>query len=77
MPKPDECDNLLVPVALSCTHVGISSIRVEPTWMILGQSAGIAAALIAEQDVAAHRLGYQGLRERLLAHKQVLELPSK
>jgi len=77
LPKPDECDNLLVPVALSCTHVGISSIRVEPTWMILGQSAGIAAALIAEQDVAAHRLGYQGLRERLLAHKQVLELPSK
>ncbi|MEE2886632.1 MAG: FAD-dependent oxidoreductase [Planctomycetota bacterium] len=76
LPRPDECDNLLVPVALSCTHVGISSIRVEPTWMILGQSAGIAAALIAEEDVAAHRLQYPKLRKRLLAQKQVLELPS-
>jgi hypothetical protein len=75
LPKPGECDNLLVPVALSCTHVGISSIRVEPTWMILGQSAGIAAALIAEEDVAAHRLPYPKLRERLLAQKQVLDLP--
>jgi hypothetical protein len=77
LPKPAECDNLLVPVALSTTHVGISSIRVEPTWMILGQSAGIAAALIAEQDVAAHHLRYQKLRERLLAQKQVLKLPKK
>jgi len=75
LPGPDECDNLLVPVALSCTHVGISSVRVEPTWMILGQSAGIAAALIVEEDVAAHRLRYPKLRRRLLARQQVLELP--
>lgn len=74
-PKADECDNLLVPVALSCTHVGISSIRVEPTWMILGQSAGIAAALAAKQNVAVQKLPYAALRERLLAQKQVLELP--
>jgi len=74
-PKAAECDNLLVPVALSCTHVGISSIRVEPTWMILGQSAGIAAATTAKQDVAVQSLPYPVLRERLLAQKQVLELP--
>ena len=74
-PKADECDNLLVPVALSCTHVGISSIRVEPTWMILGQSAGIAAALSAKQNIAVQKLPYPALRERLLAQKQVLELP--
>jgi len=74
-PKAAECDNLLVPVALSCTHVGISSIRVEPTWMILGQSAGIAAALAAKQNVAVQKLPYSALRERLLAQKQVLELP--
>ena len=43
VPQPQECENLLVPVALSCTHVAYSSIRVEPTWMILGQSAGIAS----------------------------------
>lgn len=74
-PKAAECDNLLVPVALSCTHVGISSIRVEPTWMILGQSAGIAAALSAKQSLAVQKLPYSVLRERLLAQKQVLDLP--
>ena len=73
--KAGECDNLLVPVALSCTHVGISSIRVEPTWMILGQSAGIAAALAAKQNVAVQNLSYPALRERLLAQNQVLDLP--
>ena len=75
-PKAAECDNLLVPVALSCTHVGISSIRVEPTWMILGQSAGIAAALSAKQNITVQKLPYPALRERLLAQKQVLDLPS-
>jgi len=74
-PKAAECDNLLVPVALSCTHVGISSIRVEPTWMILGQSAGIAAAMSAKQNLAVQKLPYPALRERLLTHKQVLGLP--
>jgi FAD dependent oxidoreductase len=75
IPKAAECNNLLVPVALSCTHVGISSIRVEPTWMVLGQSAGIAAAMCAKQSVAVQALPYPALRERLLAQKQVLELP--
>jgi hypothetical protein len=74
-PKAAECANLLVPVALSCTHVGISSIRVEPTWMILGQSAGIAAAMSAKQNIAVQMLPYPALRERLLAQKQVLDLP--
>lgn len=74
-PKAAECSNLLVPVALSCTHVGISSIRVEPTWMILGQSAGIAAALSARHKVAVQQLPYSVLRERLLAQRQVLDLP--
>lgn len=75
LPKAGECNNLLVPVALSCTHVGISSIRVEPTWMIIGQSAGIAAALSAKEGVAVQKLPYSALRERLLAQNQVLELP--
>lgn len=74
-PKAAECENLLVPVALSCTHVAINSIRVEPTWMILGQSAGVAAALSAKQNVAVQKLPYPMLRERLLAQKQVLEIP--
>jgi hypothetical protein len=75
LPRPEECSNLLVPVALSCTHVGISSIRVEPTWMILGQSAGIAAALAVREKSSVQKLPYPPLRERLLAQKQVLDLP--
>ena len=75
LPVPTECGNLLVPVALSCTHVGISSIRVEPTWMILGQSAGVAAALASKQNVNVQKLSYATLRERLLVQKQVLDLP--
>ena len=42
LPKPEQCDNLLVPVALSCTHVGISSLRIEGAWMVIGQGAGVA-----------------------------------
>lgn len=74
-PKATDCRNLLVPVALSCTHVGISSIRVEPTWMSLGQSAGVAAAMSAKQGIAVQELPYPDLRDRLLAQKQVVELP--
>ena len=74
-PQAAECTNLLVPVALSCTHVAYCSVRVEPTWMILGQSAGVAAALAAKQNLGVQELPYSALRERLLAQKQVLELP--
>ncbi len=77
LPLPEECENLIVPVALSCTHVVISSIRVEPTWMILGQSAGIAAALAAKDEdrTPVQSLPYPALRQRLLAQGQVLDLP--
>lgn len=75
VPRAEDCENLLVPVALSCTHVALSSIRVEPTWMILGQSAGIAAALVAREGGSVQAVDYPTLRERLLAQGQVLELP--
>ncbi len=75
LPRPEQCDNLLVPVALSCTHVGISSLRIEGAWMVIGQGAGIAAALAADQDVTVQELEYAKLRQRLLAQKQVLQLP--
>lgn len=75
LPRPEQCDNLLVPVALSCTHVGMSSLRIEGTWMIIGQSAGIAAALAVRQDAAAREVPYPGFRERMLAQGQVLDLP--
>ena len=75
LPQPEQCENLLVPVALSCTHVGISSLRIEGAWMVIGQAAGIAAALAAEQNVSVQKLAYEKLRERLLAQGQVLKLP--
>lgn len=75
LPLASECSNLLVPVALSATHVAYSSIRVEPTWMTLGQSAGIAAALSAKAAISVQSLPYAQLRDRLLAQKQVLDLP--
>lgn len=76
LPQPDQCSNLLVPVALSCTHVGISSLRIEGTWMIIGQSAGIAAALAASQDKTVQQIDYVDLRDRMLAQNQVLKLPA-
>jgi len=47
LPQAAQCINLLVPVALSCTHVGISSLPIEGAWMVIGQGAGVAAALAA------------------------------
>ncbi len=77
LPKPAECDNLLVPVALSCTHVAISSLRIEATWMLIGQSAGIAAAMSSNRNIAVQDLPYADLKPRLLAQKQELELPAE
>ena len=75
LPQAGQCSNLLVPVALSCTHVAISSLRIEGAWMVIGQGAGVAAALAAKQDIAVQALPYPLLRERLLAQGQVLKLP--
>jgi len=77
LPKAGQCDNLLVPVALSCTHVGIASLRIEGAWMVIGQGAGVAAALSAKQNLALQDLPYGKLRERLLAQRQVLDLPAQ
>lgn len=73
-PREEECANLLVPVCLSATHVALSSVRVEPTWMMLGQSAGVAAAMAAEGDTAVQQLPVKELQQRLIAAGQVLEL---
>ena len=75
-PKSDECVNLLVPVCLSSTHVAFSSIRVEPTWMMLGQSAGVAAAMAYETKTDVQKLPYGELKQRLLKQKQVVDFPA-
>lgn len=50
VPKKEECKNLLVPVCLSASHIAYGSIRMEPVFMVLGESSGIAAALAASSD---------------------------
>lgn len=72
-PKASECSNLLVPVALSSSHIAYGSIRMEPVFMILGQSAATAACLAIDAGVAVQRVDYPRLRERLLADGQVLD----
>jgi hypothetical protein len=72
VPKQDECANLLVPVCLSATHAAYGSIRMEPVFMILGQSAGTAASLAIEEGAAVQDVDDGRLKERLLADKQRL-----
>ncbi len=72
IPKAEECTNLLVPICLSATHIAFGSIRMEPVFMVLGQSAATAAcmAIDAKQNVQA--LDYGALKAKLLADKQRL-----
>jgi len=76
-PKEEECANLLVPVCLSASHIAYGSIRMEPVYMILGQSAGTAAALAIDGKTSVQRVNYAKLRERLLADKQILKWDAK
>jgi hypothetical protein len=69
---PQRVDGLIVPVAASTTHVAFSSVRMEPTWMALGQAAGVAAALAIEQDKAPRDVPIPELQQRLRAQGQVL-----
>ena len=70
---PEKLDGVIVPVAASTTHVGFSSIRMEPTWMALGQAAGVAAHLSIEHDVAPRDVPIAKLQQSLRKQGQVLE----
>ena len=72
-PRKDQCQNLLVPVCVSSSHIAFGSIRMEPVFMILGQSAATAAVLAIEADSAVQDVAYERLRQRLLQDGQVLE----
>jgi hypothetical protein len=74
VPKKAECENLLVPVCVSASHIAFGSIRMEPVFMILGQSAATAAVLAMDQGIAVQEVKYPELRERLLKDGQVLEM---
>lgn len=75
VPKAEQCENLLVPVCLSASHIAYGSIRMEPVFMLLGQSAATAAALAIDDSVPVQKVDYPKLRARLLAAQQILEWP--
>jgi hypothetical protein len=72
VPKREECRNLLVPVCLSASHIAYGSIRMEPVFMVLGQSAATAAAIAIDNGQDVQDIDYAQLRERLLADGQTL-----
>ena len=71
-PRANECTNLLVPVCLSCSHIAFGSIRMEPVFMLLGQSAATAAALAIDAKTEVQNLDYARLRQQLIADGQRL-----
>jgi len=72
IPREEECQNLLVPVCLSATHISYGSIRMEPVFMILGQSSGTAASLSIDNHLPLQQLPYQTLRPHLEKNTQIL-----
>ncbi|TLU96572.1 FAD-dependent oxidoreductase [Dyadobacter sediminis] len=73
IPKKAECENLLVPVCLSSSHIAYGSIRMEPVFMILGQSAATAAVQAIDRKVSVQDVDYTQLKAQLLKDKQKLE----
>ncbi len=73
LPKREECANLLVTVCVSSSHIAFGSIRMEPVFMSLGQSATTAAVMALDADIAPQELDYELLAERLRADGQILE----
>jgi len=73
LPSRSECSNLLVPVCLSCSHIAFGSIRMEPVFMILGQSAATLAVMAIEESQEIHDIPYERLRLQLLDDGQVLQ----
>ncbi len=75
LPKKSQSENLLVPVAVSSSHIAFGSIRMEPVFMILGQSAATAAVMAIEKDILPHDIAYEDLKAQLLQDGQVLKMP--
>ena len=73
-PQKNQCSNLLVPVCLSSSHIAFGSIRMEPVFMILGQSAAVAACIAIDENSAVQDIDYNDLKALLLNKGQVLTL---
>lgn len=77
IPQKSEIENLLVPIALSASHVAYSSLRMEPVYMMLGESAGIAAALSKKNKSTVQELDYSQLQSELTKNGQILQVAKK
>ncbi|MCA9169545.1 MAG: FAD-dependent oxidoreductase, partial [Planctomycetales bacterium] len=73
VPQREQCENLLVSVCVSASHIAFGSIRMEPVFMILGQSAATAASMAIDDNAAVQDVAYEQLKVRLLQDGQVLE----
>jgi len=77
LPKPDECNNLLVPVCVSSSHIAFGSIRMEPVFMILGQSAATLAGLSINKKIPPINVPFELLKDQLENDGQILSYDSK
>lgn len=74
LPKKEECRNLIVPVCISCSHIAFGSIRMEPVFMILGQSAGTVAVIAIRDGKDIHDISYDKLKKTLETDGQIVGL---
>lgn len=72
VPKREQCTNLFAPVCVSSTHIAFGSIRMEPVFMILGQSAATAAVMAIDEELDVQDVSYEALKAQLLEDGQVL-----
>jgi hypothetical protein len=77
VPKREQCTNLFVPVCASASHIAMTSIRMEPVWMILGESAGVAASMAVKSGKAVQDVPYAELYPKLRALTQKVDLPKR
>ncbi len=73
VPKKEQCTNLLVPVCVSASHIAFGSIRMEPVFMVLGQSAAVAASIAIDNGIAVQDVDYNQLKKILEQKGQVLK----
>jgi hypothetical protein len=76
-PKREECENLLVPICLSATHIAYGSIRMEPVFMVLGESSALAACQAIDEQKSVQEIDAAKFKKKLLDGGQVLEFKPK